>query len=42
MENGKLNILYQLLERAEKEQDLETVSALRWAIFWLEQLNKQS
>ena len=28
--------LYELLERAEKEKDYETISALRWAIFNLE------
>lgn len=28
--------LYELLERAEKEKDNETISALRWAIFNLE------
>ena len=40
MEERKIEILYQLLERAEKEKDQETVSALRWAIFQLEQLNQ--
>lgn len=37
MEDSKIKILYQLLERAEKEQDQEAASALRWAIFHLEQ-----
>lgn len=38
----QLNEIYLFLERAEKEKDLESASALRWAIFNLEQLNKQS
>lgn len=37
MEEKKINRLYELLERAEKENDTESVAALRWAIFTLEQ-----
>ena len=36
MENKKIDTLYALLERAEKENDTEAVAALRWAIFELE------
>lgn len=36
MENKKIDTLYTLLERAEKEKDAEAVAALRWAIFELE------
>lgn len=36
MEEMKINKLYELLERAEKEKDTEAISALRWAIFSLE------
>lgn len=36
MEEKKIERLYELLERAEREQDTETASALRWAIFQLE------
>lgn len=36
MESKKLDTLYVLLERAEKENDMEAVVALRWAIFELE------
>lgn len=36
MEDKKIEILYQLLERAEGEKDPETAAALRWAIFQLE------
>lgn len=32
----KIEKLYELLERAEKEKDNEAVSSLRWAIFHLE------
>ena len=32
----KIERLYKLLERAEKEHDSESVAALRWAIFQLE------
>ena len=36
MEKKKIEKLYKLLERAEREQDTETAAALRWAIFQLE------
>ena len=36
MDKNKIERLYALLERAEKERDHETVAALRWAIFQLE------
>ena len=36
MEKKKIERLYKLLERAEKERDRETAAALRWAIFQLE------
>lgn len=36
MEQKKLDKLYELLERAEKEHDAEAAAALRWAIFQLE------
>ncbi len=36
MEENKIDILYSLLERAEREHDTEAVAALRWAIFNLE------
>ena len=36
MEEKKIERLYELLERAEKERDTETVASLRWAIFQLE------
>jgi hypothetical protein len=36
MESKKIDTLYALLERAEKENDAEAVAALRWAIFELE------
>lgn len=32
----KIDRLYELLERAEKEHDAEAAAALRWAIFQLE------
>lgn len=37
MEEKKIERLYELLERAEKEKDVESAAALRWAIFTLEQ-----
>lgn len=37
MDKKKIDKLYELLERAEKELDDEAVAALRWAIFELEQ-----
>ena len=36
MDDKKIEKLYTLLERAEKEQDTEPAAALRWAIFQLE------
>lgn len=36
MEENYIKKLYKLLERAEKEKDSETITALRWAIFDLE------
>lgn len=36
MDEKKIEKLYQLLERAEKEKDTESAAALRWAIFNLE------
>ena len=36
MEQKKIDKLYALLERAEKEHDVEAAAALRWAIFRLE------
>lgn len=37
MNKKKIDQLYKLLERAEKEKDAESAVALRWAIFTLEQ-----
>lgn len=36
MDERKIEKLYELLERAEKEKDVEAVATLRWAIFNLE------
>ena len=36
MEEKNIDLLYALLERAERERDAETAAALRWAIFQLE------
>lgn len=36
MDEKKIEKLYYLLERAEKEKDAAAVAALRWAIFQLE------
>ena len=36
MEQKKIDKLYALLERAEKEHDMEAAAALRWAISRLE------
>lgn len=36
MEERKIEKLYELLERAEREKDTEVVAALRWAIYQLE------
>jgi hypothetical protein len=38
MDERKIERLYELLEKAEKERDLESAAALRWAIFRLEQI----
>lgn len=38
MKEKKINKLYELLERAEKEKDEDAAAALRWAIFQLEQM----
>ena len=40
MEEKKIEKLYELLERAEKEHDTEMAAALRWAIFQLEEMEK--
>ena len=36
VEQKKIDKLYALLERAEKEHDTEAAAALKWAIFQLE------
>ena len=36
MEEKKIEQLYKLLERAEREHDTEAAAALKWAIFILE------
>lgn len=36
MDTQKIEKLYELLERAEKEHDIEAAAALRWEIFSLE------
>lgn len=36
MEQKKIDKLYELLEEKERKKDTEAVSALRWAIFELE------
>lgn len=36
MEEKRIERLYELLERAEREKDEASVAALRWAIFSLE------
>lgn len=36
MEEKYMDKLYELLEKAEKENDSETIAALKWAIFRLE------
>ena len=38
MEKKKIEILYELLEAAEKAKDEDAAVALRWAIFHLEQM----
>lgn len=42
MDKKKIEQLYKLLERAEKEHDTEAASALRWAIFRLESQDLRS
>ena len=37
MKEKKIKLLYELLEKSEKEHDVEVTAALRWAIFTLEQ-----
>ena len=41
MEEKKIEKLYELLERAQREHDTEAEAALRWAIFQLEAKEKQ-
>lgn len=36
MKEKNIERLYKLLERAEREHDTETVAALRWEIFEIE------
>lgn len=36
MDEKRIEKLYELLERAEREKDMEAVAALRWVIFNLE------
>lgn len=36
MERKRIEQLYKLLERAERENDLDAAAALRWAILELE------
>ena len=36
MEEKKIDKLYELLDRAEREHDNDAAAALRWAIFQLE------
>ena len=38
MNEKKIETLYELLEKAEKEKDERASAALRWAIFTLEQM----
>ena len=38
MDYKKLDKLYALLERAQNEKDVESVAALKWAVFTLENL----
>jgi len=40
MDEKRIEKLYDLLERAEKEKDEESVAALRWAIYTLENMKK--
>lgn len=38
LDQKRLDRLYALLKRAEREKDHDTAAALRWAIFTLENL----
>lgn len=38
LEEKRIERLYALLSRAEREKDVDTAAALRWAIFTLENL----
>lgn len=40
MSERKIDALYELLERAEKEKDEQSIGVLRWAIFQLENSEK--
>ncbi len=40
MEQKKIDRLYELLERAEKEHDADAVAALKWAIYTLERMGR--
>lgn len=37
-EQRKIDRLYEILDKLEKQKDTENAAALRWAIFQLEQL----
>ena len=37
LDSKRLEHLYRLLERMEREKDIDATAALRWAIFTLEQ-----
>lgn len=39
MDKKKIEILYELLERAERKGKADEAAALRWAIYTLENLN---
>lgn len=36
----KIEVLYKLLERAEREKDTEAAAALRWTIFTIENMQE--
>ena len=36
MDEKKIDVLYKLLERSEREHDTKSAAALRWAIFQIE------
>lgn len=40
VEQKKIDKLYALLERAEKEHDAEAAAALRWTIYTLESMGR--